>query len=197
MDTLSDNLELSLISNDTTSNMYQEIFSGLTTCKGFIFSVAFISYGGLQLLLRNFDQMKDSGVKGKILTSDYQHFTDPKALRKLKEFSNITTKIFLEETQGGFHTKAYIFDFEDHIKLYIGSSNITEKALLKNVEWNIKIISKKDNPFVDEIMEAFEILWNKTEVISEEFLDKYEAFINTLKEADRQRFQAFSEFNIF
>jgi len=196
MDPISDNLELSLISNDTYSNMYQEIFSGLSTCEGFIFSVAFISYGGLQLLLRNFDQIKDSGVKGKILTSDYQHFTDPKALRKLKEFSNITTKIFLEETQGGFHTKAYIFDFEDHVKLYIGSSNITEKALLKNVEWNIKIISKKDNPFVDEIMEAFEILWNKTEVISEEFLDKYEAFINTLKDADRQRFQAFSEFNI-
>lgn len=189
-------LQLSLISNDPFITMHQELYSNLLHCNGFIFSVAFISYGGLQLLLRYLDQIKESGVQGKILTSDYQNFTDPKALRKLQEFPNITTKVFLEETQGGFHTKAYIFDYNDEVRMIIGSSNITEKALLKNVEWNVKIISKKTHPFVYEIMAAFNILWEKTQVIDEDFLERYEKLIELLKEADRNKVQAFSEFNI-
>ncbi|MEI7668172.1 MAG: DEAD/DEAH box helicase family protein, partial [Erysipelotrichaceae bacterium] len=149
----------------------------------FIFSVAFISFGGLQLLLRSFDKLKNSQTKGRILTSDYQNFTDPKALRKIFEFKNIDTKIYLQDHFGGFHTKAYIFEFEDYYKVYIGSSNITESALIKNVEWNIRIISKEDNPFIIRVIEESNFLWDKTETITEKFLNEYELFIQTLRES--------------
>jgi len=177
---------LSLISNNAYSNMYDEICRNLKSCKSFIFSVAFISYGGLHLIIKALDSANDLNVSGKLLTSDYQNFTDPAALRKLQEFDNIETKIYLQKTLGGFHTKAYIFENEDDVTLYIGSSNITEKALLKNVEWNVKVISKKDHPFIVEVLKQFDELWNKTQVIDDVFLDQYEAFINTLKEAHRQ-----------
>jgi len=178
--------DLSLISNNNQSNMFDEISKNLGNCTGFIFSVAFISFGGLHLILKALASAKERNIKGKLLTSDYQNFTAPAALRKLQEFDNVETKIYLQKTQGGFHTKAYIFENDENITLYIGSSNITEKALLKNVEWNVKILSKKDHPFVVEVFNQFNELWNKTQIIDDNFLDQYEAFINTLKEAHRQ-----------
>lgn len=177
--------ELSLVTNNLSSNMFNEICYNLRNCRSFIFSVAFVSYGGLHLLVKALDTAKDLNIKGKFLTSDYQNFTDPAALRKLQDFSNIETKIYLQNTYGGFHTKAYIFENVESVTLYIGSSNITEKALLKNVEWNVKIISKLDHPFIVDVMNQFSELWNKTQVIDDKFLDQYEAFINTLKEAKR------------
>ncbi len=180
------NSGIELISNNDISSMYDEICFSLKNCSSFIFSVAFINFGGLQLLLREIRNVQDRNIYGKVLTSDYLNFTDPAALRKLQEFTNIETKIYLQKEFGGFHTKAYIFESDENITLYIGSSNITEKALLKNVEWNVKVISKKDHPFVVDVYSQFNDLWNKTRTIDNAFLDQYEAFINTLKEAHKQ-----------
>lgn len=174
-----------LISNSTDQKMYHELIYSFQGCRHFIFSVAFISFGGLQLLLKTLEEARNQGISGKVLTSDYQNFTDPKALRRLYEMENLETKIYLQNYFGGFHTKAYIFEYEDSIKLYIGSSNITENALLKNVEWNVKIISKNDHPFVTRVMKDFSELWNKTDVVTNKFLDEYESFIRHLREAKR------------
>jgi len=173
---------LSLISNNINSNMQEELFNSIQNCKSFIFSVAFINYSGLQLLLKAINEAKMKGVKGKIITSDYLNFTEPKAIRKLMEFENIETKIYLQHSNGGFHTKAYIFEFENVYHLYIGSSNITQSALLKNIEWNVKILSKKNHPFVIDTFNQFNELWNKTKSLDDHFLNEYEKFIESLTE---------------
>lgn len=179
------NYEIELVANHQSNNMFNEINTSLLACKSFIFSVAFINFGGLQLLVRTLDELRSSNIKGKILTSDYLNFTDPKALRKLLEFSNIETKVYLQEKFGGFHTKAYIFEFEDEIKLFIGSSNITENALLRNIEWNVKIISKKEHPLIEDIYYQYNQLWEKTQIVDDSFLFEYEKFVQQLKEFRR------------
>lgn len=176
---------IKLVSNYTSSNMFNEINISLLECKSFIFSVAFINFGGLQLLVKSLDELRSRNISGKVLTSDYLNFTDPKALRKLLEFSNIETKVYLQEKYGGFHTKAYIFEFENEIKLFIGSSNITENALLRNIEWNVKIISKKEHPLIEDIYYQFNQLWEKTQIVDDSFLFEYEKFVQDLKEFRR------------
>jgi HKD family nuclease len=71
--------------------------------------VAFINYSGLQLLLDVLKKLDNKNVYGKIITSTYLNFTDVKSLRKLSEFSNIETKIYIANRYKGFHTKGYIF----------------------------------------------------------------------------------------
>ena len=176
-----ENYQINLIANQQSSNMYSELYSSIKSCNSFIFSVAFINYSGLQLLIKALDEIRNTGVKGKVLTSDYLNFTEPKALRKLLEFENIQTKIFLQERYGGFHTKAYIFEYDEEIKLFIGSSNITENALLRNVEWNVKVISKRDHPMVVDIYDHFIKLWEKSEQVNEDFLEGFETFIEELQ----------------
>ncbi|HAT4263772.1 TPA: DEAD/DEAH box helicase [Clostridium perfringens] len=185
-----------LIVNSQRGNLLGELKESLRECKSFYFSVAFINFSGLQLLLDSFRDLEERGVKGKIITSTYLNFTEPKALENVKSFENIDLKIFIADGEKGFHTKAYIFENEDNFKIIIGSSNITQRALKSNVEWNVMIISKKDTDFVKEVLEEYEGIWSSTGIVDDEFLEKYNEFIKSIKEKQREIAIDFSEYEV-
>ena len=58
----------------------------------------------------------------------------------------------VNQKTAGFHSKGYIFEYDDCYKILIGSANITQSALKSNIEWNLQIISKKDNKVVENIL---------------------------------------------
>ena len=183
-----------LIVNSERGNLLNEIKKSLNECKRFYFSVAFINFSGLQLLLDTFEELKEKGVTGKIITSTYLNFTEPKALERIKRFENIDLKVFVATKDIGFHTKAYIFENEDNYKIIIGSSNITQSALKSNVEWNVRIISKKDNSFIQEVINEYEDLWKITEFANNDFLMKYKSFIDEVKKAYSKNIVNFNDF---
>ncbi|WP_343101436.1 phospholipase D-like domain-containing protein [Romboutsia sp. MSSM.1001216sp_RTP31141st1_G3_RTP31141_220114] len=110
----------------------------------------------MQLLLDTFKELEDKGIQGKIITSTYLNFTDPKALDKIRSFKNIDLKVFVINKEIGFHTKAYIFKNEDNYKVIIGSSNLTQSALKSNIEWNVEIISKEEAPFIQDVIKKIQ-----------------------------------------
>lgn len=72
------------------TNNYQErrkvlpyIEKELSSCDSFIISVAFITNGGIEPLMQIFKELETKGVRGKILTTDYLHFSEPTALKRL------------------------------------------------------------------------------------------------------------------
>jgi len=172
----------SLITNGSNSNFYTHLTKLLRECKSYYFSVAFINFSGVQLLLDSLEFCQENGIKGKILTSTYLNFTQPKALEKLLEYENIELKIYdTNHFQKGFHTKAYIFEFEDDYKILLGSSNITASAFKSSVEWNIKTVSKKDDIFANEILREFDILFKQSFEVDSGFLNEYENFYHKNK----------------
>ena len=73
-----------------------------------------ITLGGITPLLQTLRELEDRGIKGEILTTNYLTFTEPKALKKLNDFSNITLKMYnVDVTIEDFHTKGYIFKKEE------------------------------------------------------------------------------------
>ena len=96
-----------LIINSKHNNLLNELKQSLKECKSFYFSVAFINFSGLQLLLDTLKEVEEKGVKGKIITTTYLNFTEPKALERIQEFENIDMKIFIADNKVGFHTKVY------------------------------------------------------------------------------------------
>ncbi|WP_246582715.1 DEAD/DEAH box helicase [Clostridium mobile] len=176
-----------LIVNSESDNLLNELKKCLTECEKFYFSVAFINFSGLQLLLDKFKELELKGVKGKIITSTYLNFTEPKALEKIKTFSNIDLKVFVADKDNGFHTKAYIFQNKDEYKIIIGSSNITQRALKSNVEWNVNVISKKENIFIEDVLKEYNKLWDCTEIVDENFIDTYKRFIKEIKKIDSSK----------
>ena len=156
----------------------------LLKCDKFDISVAFITDGGIEPLLQTLKILEMRGIEGRILMTDYLEFSDPKALRKLASFKNIELKMFMSEEAGeGFHTKGYMFKNNDIYKIIIGSSNMTQKALSVNREWNTKIVSTEQGEYAKEILNEFERLWNsKYSLNYEQFIETYELNYKLIKE---------------
>ena len=176
------------ISNDYKEGrkVISSIEDELLKCDKFDISVAFITDGGIAPLLQTLKLLENKNIKGRILTTDYLGFSEPKALRKLAQFKNIEIKMYMTESAGeGFHTKGYMFKNKDIYRIIIGSSNMTQKALSVNREWNTKIVSTEQGEYTKEILSEFERLWqSKYSLPFEKFIDIYEL---NYKIIERQR----------
>lgn len=153
----------------------------LSKCDKFDISVAFITNGGISLLLQTLKLLESKNIPGRILTTDYLGFSEPKALKKLAQFKNIDLKMYMTQSaREGFHTKGYIFKKKDIYRIITGSSNMTQKALTENKEWNIKIVSTEQGEYAKEILSEFEKLWNSPHSIKfQDFIENYELNYNT------------------
>lgn len=165
------------LSNVNTSFL-NKIKSNLKKCKTFNFSVSFIKKAGLVLLEREIEEALERGAKGRIITSTYQNFTDIGSLEQFynwqKEYDNFECHLDYEcFGDNGFHTKGYLFEYDDSIEFIVGSSNITRFALLKNYEWNVSLISKDNLESYNDALVEFELIWNNTLELDSKLIEKY------------------------
>lgn len=170
--------------NDSTNGqkVLAALESELLNCEEFAISVAFITRGGVTPLLQTLSDLEKRGVHGRILTTDYLTFSDPAALDKLAGLKNIELRMFhTEDADMGFHTKGYIFKDQEIYRIIIGSSNMTQSALTKNMEWNTRIVSADQGEMSQAVLEEFENLWNSDYAIS------YETFIDVYREKYKQK----------
>ncbi|WP_294531367.1 DUF3427 domain-containing protein [uncultured Fusobacterium sp.] len=163
----------------------------LENCDEFIISVAFVTLGGVTMILEQLKDLEARGVKGKILTGDYLTFTQPKALKKLLEFKNIELKVLSDEK---FHAKGYFFRKGDIWTMIVGSSNLTQTALTVNFEWNLKINSLKDGKIATEILNNFYDVFNKIPALDMDSLLEYERVYNLSKEYTKKKKEEIREY---
>ena len=158
----------------------------LMKCDQFQISVAFITMGGITPLLQTLKELEKRQIPGQILTTNYLNFSEPRALKKLQELSNVTLKMYdVDRADQGFHTKGYIFKKEEIYRIIIGSSNITSAALTKNKEWNTKIVSTEQGEIAQEIVKEFYQLWDSKYALS--FDDFYENYKQKYEIIKKQR----------
>lgn len=164
-----------------------DILDELSDCDSFEFSVAFITESGVQLLKETLNRLEEKGVKGKILTTDFNLFSQPKALKQLAGFKNLEIRMFRCGEGLGFHTKAYIFNYKNQSNLIIGSSNLTQNALTTNQEWNIKLVSTNEGEVVSLVKEEFNSLWSDPHTFElSEVIDQYEEEYKNKKELSKK-----------
>src|SRR5690606_20591813 len=90
--------------------------------------------------------LKKRGVRGRILTSTFLNFNQPKVFKELQKISNAEVRLSNLE---GFHSKGYIFEHDQYYSLIVGSSNLTAHALKVNYEWNIKLTSYENGEVIE------------------------------------------------
>ena len=162
--------------NKNGQKVFSAIEDELLKCDSFAISVAFITRGGITPLLQTLQELERRGVPGRILTTDYLSFSDPKALDTIASLSNIELRMYQTERAGnGFHTKGYIFKKSEEYRFIIGSSNLTQDALTRNMEWNTKLVSTEKGEMVYSVLMEFDKLWNATEYTKPytEFIEEY------------------------
>ena len=162
-----------IITNDFNKpqKVLTTLIHSLNNCESFFFNVAFLTKSGVISLFNTLERIEKLTIKGKILISTYQSFTQPDGLRLLKKFSNLDLRLI---DTGNFHGKGYIFKKSDSYELIIGSSNLTQDALGKNTEYNLKVYAKNESKIINDALNLFEKNFKKGKTLTNELIDQYE-----------------------
>ncbi len=171
------------LTNYTNERFIDRINSCLKECKSFSFSVSFIKKAGLVLIIKSIEQALKRGAIGRLITSTYQNFTDIASLKILlslmKKYPNFLC--FLDSQcfgDSGFHSKGYLFEYDNQYEFIVGSSNITRFALLMNIEWNVSLKSSVSFSSFEAAKEEFEYLKSKTLLLNDELISNYANALN-------------------
>ena len=161
------------VSNSNGRKVLSVIENELKGCDDLFISVAFITMGGIAPLLGTLKDLEKKGTRGRILTTDYLMFSDPKALDKLSTLSNLDLRVFKTAANNvGFHTKGYMFHNNGDLRIIVGSSNLTQNAITRNHEWNTRIVSTSEGQYAKDVEKEFDNLWNCS-VCYSEYKDEY------------------------
>lgn len=171
--------EFVINNNKAGQKVLTSIERELLNCTSFSISVAFITQNGITPLLQTLKALEVKGVPGRILTTDYLTFSEPKALETLNSLNNISIKMYQTNNGPGFHTKGYIFKNDGFYRIIIGSANLTQSALTVNQEWNTKLVSTDEGEIAQKVQNEFEELWNSKHALPfdfffSEYCQKYE-----------------------
>ena len=179
------------IRNNNSRNFFNYLVENLQNCAEFRISVAFITYGGLQVLLETLQLLEDRKIPGKILTTTYKEMTPPSVIERLAKFQNIELKIYVPPTKNdGFHAKGYLFknqSEDENWAIIIGSSNITGRALKTNVEWNVlhrDLQTEHSSEFTKNVLQEFDDLWSSpyAKAYSDDLLTSYRNYLQKIKD---------------
>lgn len=156
-----------LISNASGETMLQAIRNELSTAESFVFSVAFITPGGLGALKEALLGFKGTGT---IITSDYQDFNEPRMFTELLELEGVQSFVFSHRPH---HAKGYIFRRADHVTSIVGSANLTRNALMDNSEWNLQFSTHHDGDISDQLNRAIDSHIDEAEPLTHAWIAEY------------------------
>lgn len=142
----------------------------LRSSDSFTIAVAFVTLGGLLDLKSTLADIASHGVKGRLITSTYLRFNNPDVFDDLLHIPNLDVRVLDQE---GFHTKAYYFNHQDYESILIGSANLTQNALKKNFEWNLRVTSTERGDIIDNVKKELDSLWEKAKRLTSTWISSY------------------------
>lgn len=155
-------------------------------------AVAFVSIKGLSLIEEPLRLAINSANSIEFLVGLDMNWTEPDALKMLYNLSsdnNKITCICLSSLKPyyTYHPKIYLFNKGNHVKIIIGSSNLTEGGLKKNIEANVVIEASIDDENISDAYDTYNRLkYHQHRVLpDQEFIDIYTQLAQVTKEQSR------------
>ena len=140
------------------------------------FAVAFTLDSGVRHIKPRLQELLDRGGKVRFLTGDYLGVTEPRALLSLLDLKGDIDLRVYQVQQNSFHLKAYIFhNNQNEGVALVGSSNLSDMALRKGLEWNYRVITTRDRAGYNDTATAFEALFQHpaTVPLDHSWVDNY------------------------
>lgn len=135
-----------VVLNGPSESVLRILREELAKCDAFLFSVAFVTPRALALLKQ---ELVDFNGTGRIVTSDYLAFNSPASFAELLNLEQLGIEVRLHQSPA-FHPKGYIFEHAHAVTAMVGSSNLTENALVTNHEWNLKVTAARGSDLADQ-----------------------------------------------
>jgi len=158
-----------LVLNSEHDSMLRALRQQLRYPGTFLFSVAFVTPRAIALLKQ---ELIDFRGHGSIVTSDYLGFNAPEAFAELLNLRDLGIETRIHR-QTGFHPKGYLFHRAEGTTAILGSSNLTETALVSNHEWNLRVSARASSDLAAQFAAASAAQIAESDPLTQEWIDKY------------------------
>ena len=158
-----------LVLNTANNSMLRALRYELKHASSFTFSVAFVSPRAIALLKQ---ELIDFVGVGRIITSDYLGFNSPQVFSELLNLSRIGIDVRLHSDRA-FHPKGYVFQRPDGVTAILGSSNLTEGAIARNHEWNLRVSASRDSDLAEQFTNLLDQELFSSAPLTQEWIDDY------------------------
>lgn len=123
---------------------------------------AFVRWTGLRLLQPALEQLKERGAKLRVITTTYMGATERRAIDELATRYGAEVKISYETQATRLHAKAWLFRRNTGFDTaYVGSSNLSQAALLDGLEWNVRLSSVATPALLQKFEITFDSYWEQ------------------------------------
>jgi len=123
---------------------------------------AFVRWTGLRLLQPALEQLQERGARLRVITTTYMGATERRAIDELVNRYGAEVKINYETQATRLHAKAWLFRRNSGFDTaYVGSSNLSQAALLDGLEWNVRLSSVGTPTLLQKFEVTFDSYWEQ------------------------------------
>ena len=148
---------------------------------------SFVQLSGLDVIEESLFEAIRNQARIRILVSDYLYISDPRALRRLLGWCDLTLEDSAAESLSvrlveiaklpsapeSFHPKAWRIADDRNGFIAVGSSNLSRPALQTGIEWNL-LSTRLSAPETDaQVAAEFESLWRIASPLTPELVESY------------------------
>ncbi|MGD7707386.1 DUF3427 domain-containing protein [Microlunatus sp. Y2014] len=140
----------------------QELARELESADSVDLLCAFIRFPGVRIIKDELERLRERGVPIRVITTTYTGTTQRSALDMLVRELGAQVKVSYDTSSTRLHAKAWLIKRHSGYDTgFVGSSNLTQTALLDGVEWNIRISAVATPDLVRKFEATFETYWNE------------------------------------
>jgi len=152
------NMQAQVIDN-VTRHMASELIPQIESSVDSRMAVAFVSRRGLGMLEPAIRNALSSGGTVEFLVGLDMRTTEPQALEVLLDWSHASSQVaaycYSSVSTAIYHRKLYLFRKADSVSCVIGSSNLTEGGLKRNVEINVLLDGSEDEEVFSDMFAVY------------------------------------------
>mgnify|MGYP003382201358 CR=1 FL=1 len=120
---------------------------------------AFIRWTGVRLVQSALQEHCRAGRPLRVITTVYTGSTERRALDWLVSIG-AEVRVSYDTRTTRLHAKAWLFErLSGYSTAFIGSSNLTQSAMLDGVEWNVRLAQASTPSLIDKFRAAFDSYW--------------------------------------
>ncbi len=143
-------------------NLAAEIRTEIESANTVDLLCAFVRWTGLRLLEPALEQLNERGVSFRVITTTYMGATERRAIDELVRRYGAEVKISYETQATRLHAKAWLFRRRTGFDTaYVGSSNLSQAALLDGLEWNVRLSSIATPELLRKFEVTFDSYWEQ------------------------------------
>ena len=154
--------KVTLITNSGVGlNAGTELRKELPSSDAVMILMAFVKKAGVAHIEKQLSILQDRKVPVQLVTSVYMAGTEADALDRLVREFGVEVKVCYDPDLARLHAKAWLMVRNSGFTTaIIGSSNMTNSAMVTGQEWNVRLSEVSSPEVIEEFKAAFETFWN-------------------------------------